>query len=133
MRTRCFTVSLETWEEHFKVGIAAINDPYCIKISKPNYATRQKVLTEISGIRPGDRLFFYVQRTKEIMGGFQATSEAFFDQRPLFDGASRIDYRFPFRLGFCQIVNYPRPVHINEIWAGRDSGVFWTMQQARVM
>jgi hypothetical protein len=131
MRTRCFTVSPETWAEHYRVGIAAINDPYCSGGNNQIYATRQKVLPELSGIRPGDRLFFYVQRTKEIMGGFQATSEPFFDQNPLFNGATRIDNRFPFRLGFCQVVNYPRPVHVNEIWAGRDSGVFWTMQQAR--
>jgi hypothetical protein len=131
MRTRCFTVSPETWVEHFRVGIAAINDPYCIKKSKPIYATRQKVITEISGIRPGDRLFFYVQRTKEIIGGFKATSNPFFDQNLLYEGAVCIDFRYPFRLGFCQMVNFPRPLHINEIWAGRDSGIFWTMQQAR--
>ena len=131
MRTRVFTVSEDTWEEHRLAGLAAINDPCADSDSARSHATRQRVMTEISGIRPGDRLFFYVQRTKEIIGGFQATTRPFFDTSPLFPGAIFIDNRFPFRVGFNPVIGYKRPIHVNEIWAGRDAGKIWTMQQAR--
>jgi hypothetical protein len=131
MRTRVFTVTPETWEEHFRAGVAGINDPYHSSDTPQAYATRQKVMTEVAGIRAGDRLFFYVQRTKEILGGFEATTNPFFDPSPVFPDATEVDARFPFRVGFKQIVNYPRPIHVNEIWASRDAGQIWTMQQAR--
>lgn len=131
MRTRVFTVSEETWLEHRKAGIAAINDPTATEDTPHSHATRQRVMTEISGIRPGDRLFFYMQRTKEILGRYEATSSPFFDTDPLYSDAQYINYRFPFRVGFKPVIEYPRPLHVNEIWAGRDAGKFWTMQQAR--
>ena len=131
MRTRVFTVNENTWSEHRKAGIAAINDPFAENNSPQSYAIRQKVMTEIAGIRPGDRLFFYIQRTKEIIGGFQATTKSFYDGHPLFEEADHINHRYPFRVGFKPIIEYPRSLHVNEIWAGRDAGRIWTMQQAR--
>jgi len=131
MRTRVFTVTPETWEEHRRAGIAGINDPYLSKESPQMYATRQKVMTEVAGIRPDDRLFFYIQRTKEIIGGYVATTGPFFDPSPVHSGATYVDARYPFRVGFRQIADYKRPIHLNEIWAGRDAGLIWTMQQAR--
>jgi hypothetical protein len=131
MRTRVFTVTPETWVEHFRAGVAGINDPYHRSQTPPAYATRQKVMTEVAGIRPGDRLFFYVQRTKEIIGGFEVTTKPFFDPSPVFAGATEVDARFPFRVGFKQTIQYPRPIQVNEIWASRDAGQIWTMQQAR--
>jgi hypothetical protein len=131
MRTRVFTVTPETWVEHFRAGVAGINDPYHSSNVPQAYATRQKVMTEVAGIRPGDRLFFYVQRTKEILGGFEVTTNPFFDPSPVFPGATAVDARFPFRVGFKQIIDYPRSIHVNEIWASRDAGQIWTMQQAR--
>jgi hypothetical protein len=65
------------------------------------------------------------------MGGFEATTPPFFDDNPLYPDAEYINYRFPFRIGFKSLIKYPRPLHVNEIWAGRDSGKIWTMQQAR--
>jgi len=65
------------------------------------------------------------------MGGFEAITRAFFDTSPLFGEESYINFRFPFRVGFKQVVDYPRLIHVNEIWAGRDVGQIWTMQQAR--
>ena len=61
-RTRVFTVSEESWREHSQTGIAAINDPYASSQSPQIYATRQKVMTELAGIRPGDRLYYYIQK-----------------------------------------------------------------------
>ena len=94
-------------------------------------AKRQAAMVEVAGIRPGDRLFFYVQRTKQIMGGYEAVTRPFFDQNPLFKGATHINERFPFRVGFKQVVDFAKPIHINDIWASRDQGQIWTMQQAR--
>jgi hypothetical protein len=131
MRTRVFTVSSETWAEHLAAGVAGINDPANSDDTPQAHATRQKVMTEVAGIRPGDRLFFYMQRTKEILGGFQATSGPYFDPNPVFPGAINVDARFPFRVAFKHTTDYPRPIHVNEIWASRDTGQIWTMQQAR--
>jgi len=39
-------------------------------------------MTEVAGIRPGDRLFFYVQGAKVVLGGFRATSPPYFDPNP---------------------------------------------------
>lgn len=131
MRTRVFTVTPETWEEHFRAGVAGINDPYYASDTAQTYATRQKVMTEVAGIRASDRLFFYVQRDRVILGGFEAATSAYFDPLPVYPGAIHVDARFPFRVGFRQVIDYPRPVHVNEIWASRDTGEIWTMQQAR--
>lgn len=131
MRTRVFTVNENTWPEHFYAGVAGINDPYESSNTSQAYATRQKVLTEIAGIRPGDRLFFYMQGTKQILGGFQATTGPYFDPTPLFPNAEYVNARFPFRVGFKETIHYPRALHVNEIWASRDAGHIWTMQQAR--
>lgn len=126
-----FTVTSNTWREHFRAGVAGVNDPASSGETPQAHATRQKVMTEVAGIRTGDRLFFYVQGTKEILGGFRATSAPFFDPEPAFPGAVYVGARFPFRVAFRQAVHYPRPIHVNEIWASRDSGQIWTMQQAR--
>jgi len=88
-------------------------------------------MTEVAGIRPGDRLFFYIQGPKQIFGGYEATTGPFFDPSPVFPGASHVNARFPFRVGFRQVARYERPIHVNEVWAGRDAGLIWTMQQAR--
>lgn len=38
---------------------------------------------------------------------------------------------FSFRLKFKCINNYVNPIHIDEIWALRDKGKIWTIQQSR--
>lgn len=131
MRTRVFTVTPETWKEHRAAGIAGINDPLQKSEAKQVYAIRQTALTEVASIRPQDRIFFYVQRTKEVLGVYEATTKPFFDQEPIFEGAKFVNEKFPFRVGFKPTIEYPRPLHVNEIWAGRDAGQIWTMQQAR--
>ena len=59
VRYLIFIVNDDTWEEHNKVGIAGINDPL---ITHPNNrnanAARQSAISEISGIRPGDIIYF---------------------------------------------------------------------------
>lgn len=131
MLTRVFTVTPETWIEHKQAGVAGINDPEYPDSSPAKHATVQKIMTEVAGIRPKDRLFFYVQRTKEVIGVFEATTRPFFDQSPVFPGATQVKAKFPFRVGFKEVAIFERPVHVNEIWAWRDAGVIWTMQQGR--
>ncbi len=131
MRTRVFTVDINTWSEHRQAGVAGINDPVFSSNTAQSLATRQKVLSEVAGIRPGDRIFFYIQREKHVVGVYQAISQPFFDQSPVFPSAAHVNARFPFRVAFAPVIEYPRPVHVNEIWAGRDAGQIWTMQQAR--
>ncbi len=132
MPTRIFTVNAASWTEHRRVGVAAINDPaYKAPTNAYNLATRDKVLAEISGIRPGDRLYFYMQQDKTIYGGYSATTSAFFNASPLFRGASVVDASLPFRVGFKEVQSYPAKVKMSDIWASRDKGDIWTIQQAR--
>ncbi|MBI4769952.1 MAG: hypothetical protein HY784_05940 [Chloroflexi bacterium] len=132
MPARIFTVTPESWDEHRQAGIAAINDPAIGNEANPHHmATRDKALAEISGIRAGDRLYFYVQRQKVIMGGYEATCMPFFDREPLFQGAQVVDASLPIRVGFKQVHDFKVPIRMRDIWASRDRGDIWTIQQAR--
>jgi hypothetical protein len=48
-----FVVDPNTWPEHLKAGVAAINDPH-INPSTQSFAQRQAAMAELAGIRPGD-------------------------------------------------------------------------------
>jgi len=135
-RSRIFVVDDATWPEHNKVGIAAINDPVTThpQSSHAN-AQRQSAIAEISGIRPGDVLFFNLMVSErhppQILGVFEATSRPYFDPSPVFQGARHVRERLPFRVAFKCIRNLPNPVNIEEIWALKDKGRIWTLQQSR--
>lgn len=133
---RIFIVNDDTWEEHNRVGIAAINDPLTTHPKNKNAnAARQSAIAEISGIRPGDILFFNrmvsEKHRPEILGVFEATSKPYFDPKPLFQGARYVHETLPFRVEFRCLHNFINPVNIEEIWALRDKGRIWTLQQSR--
>jgi len=130
MRAFWFVVDKDTWDEHLQAGIAAINDPH-FRPSKQSRAQRQSAIAEVAGIRPGDLLFFYMRYSLELLGLFEAITPSYFDNTPLFPGAIHVHANLPFRVSFKQKVNYPHPVHMNDIWAARDEGLIWTMQQSR--
>lgn len=135
-RYRIFIVNDETWEEHNKVGIAAINDPLTTHPQNKNAnAARQSAIAEISGICPGDVIFFNRmvsgKHPPEFLGLFEATSKPYFDSNPLFHGAKYVDKKLPFRVEFKSTHNFINPVNIEEIWALRDKGKIWTLQQSR--
>jgi len=125
-----FVVNEETWREHAKVGIAAINDPH-FHPQRQSLAQRQSAIAEVAGIRPGDLMFFYVMGTMKILGIYEATTRSYFDTAPLFPGAAHIKAAYPFRVAFKQIASYPSPIKIDDIWAARDQGLIWTVQQSR--
>ncbi|MGI9951271.1 hypothetical protein V3F56_02825 [Moorellaceae bacterium AZ2] len=125
-----FVVDRNTWPEHLRAGVAAINDPHA-NPSKQSLAQRQAAVAELAGIRPGDLIFFYVQQELLFLGLFEATTQPFYDPNPLFPGARYVDNRLSFRVGFKQKINYPVPIHLDDIWEARDKGVIWTMQQHR--
>lgn len=133
---RIFIVNDNTWEEHNRVGIAAINDPLTTHPKNKNAnAARQSAIAEISGIRPGDILFFNRMASEkhppEILGVFEATSKPYFDPNPLFQGARHVNETLPFRITFRCLHNFTNSVNIEEIWALRDQGRIWTVQQSR--
>jgi len=133
---RIFTVNDDTWQEHNKAGIAAINDPLTTHPrSKNANAARQSAIAEISGIRPGDVLFFNrrvsADHPPEILGIYQATSKPYFDPNPLFPGAKYVNKTLPFRVEFECIHNFLNSVYIDEIWALREKGEIWALQQSR--
>lgn len=133
---RIFIVNDDTWEEHKKVGIAAINDPLTTHPKNKNAnAARQSAIAELSGIRPGDILFFNRMASEkhppELLGIFEATSKPYFDPNPLFPGAKHVNKKLPFRVEFKPICNFSNPVNIDEIWALKDKGKIWTLQQSR--
>ena len=133
---RIFIVNDDTWEEHKKVGIAAINDPLTTHPKNKNAnAARQSAIAELSGIRPGDILFFNrmvsEKHPPELLGIFESTSKSYFDPNPLFPGAKHVNKKLPFRVEFKFVRNFPNPVNIDEIWALKDKGKIWTLQQSR--
>jgi len=134
MRNLVFFVTHESWMEHKKVGIAAINDPSLGGGSQAN-SSRQKAIAEIAGIRPGDRVFFKLGRSgpnpSQIVGLFKATSEPYFDSGPLFPGAEIVGQKLPFRVEFDSLKIYPKPVDIEHLWLSKERGSVWTIQQSR--
>ena len=133
---RIFIVNDDTWVEHSKVGIAAINDPLTKDPSNNRLkAPRQEAIAEISGIRPGDVLFFNRmvshRHSPELLGVFEASSSPYYDPNPLFPGAKYVNERLPFRVEFECINNFQNPINIDEIWALREKGKIWTLQQSR--
>jgi hypothetical protein len=132
MPARLFTVSNDSWPEHRRSGIAAINDPAATDLTNTHLLPiRDKAMAEISGIRPGTRLYFYRQQEKTIFGGFEATTEAFFDTAPVHPGATVVTAGLPIRVGFSEVASYPVPIRMSDIWSSRDKGDIWTIQQAR--
>lgn len=125
-----FVVDEATWQEHWQAGVAAINDPH-FKPSSQSRAQRQSAIAEVASIRPGDLIFFYMRYSLNFLGVFEATTRSYFDTSPLFRGATKVRANLPFRVAFKQKVNYPRPLQMNDIWAARDQGLIWTMQQSR--
>lgn len=131
------TVSEKTWPEHLKAGIAAINEAM-VKQDKKKYkkgeiiiGIRQAIMAEFSGIRTGDKIFFYMRGSKDILGLYEATTEPFFDKKLLFKGSKEINEEFPFRVGFKQIINFKNNINQEDIWEARDKGKIWTRQQSR--
>lgn len=125
-----FVVDPNTWPEHLAAGVAAINDPHASP-STQSLAQRQAAMAELAGIRPGDLIFFYVRRELSFLGVYEATTRPFYDPNPLLPNANYVDHRLPFRVGFKQKINYPVPLHIDDIWEARDKGAIWTVQQSR--
>lgn len=125
-----FIVGPDTWPEHWQAGVAAINDPHFEPTSQ-SWAQRQSAIAEMSGIRPGDLIFFYMRFDLSFLGVFEATTSSYFDTNLLFIGATHVGANLPFRVGFRQKVNYPCPLQMNDIWAVRDQGLIWTVQQSR--
>ncbi|HEY5378009.1 MAG TPA: EVE domain-containing protein [Pseudolabrys sp.] len=134
MRNLLFFVNDESWSEHNRVGIAAINDPGSSGSSQAN-SGRQKAIAEIAGIKPGDRIFFRLGRSDahptQIVGLFEAISEPYFDSNPLFPGAQKVKDNLPLRIEFRCSRNYPNPVDIEHLWLSKERGSLWTIQQAR--
>jgi hypothetical protein len=134
MRNLVFFVNDASWEEHNRVGIAAINDPGLEGGPQAN-SGRQKAIAEIAGITAGDRIFFRLGRSAgrptQIVGVFRATSEPYFDANPLFSGAQIVDQRLPLRIEFDCLRSYPIPVDIEHLWLSKERGSLWTIQQAR--
>ncbi len=133
---KIFIVDDDTWKEHNQVGIAAINDPLTTHPTNRNAnAARQSALSEISGIKPGDVLFFNRMASNvhppEILGIYEATSKPYFNPAPLFSGSKFVNKNLPFRVDFKCLHNFPNPILLEEIWALKDKGKIWTLQQSR--
>lgn len=126
-----------TWPEHKRTGIAAINDPLATHpTSRQSKAQRQVAISEIIGIRPGDYLFFNVRRSDEhppqLVGLYEATSNPYYDSNPVDKNAQYVNKNYPFRVAFKQIENLEdSPINIEEIWSLKETGKIWSLQQTR--
>lgn len=138
MRNLIFFVTDETWPEHNRVGVAAINDPGGAEGPQAN-SGRQKAIAEIAGITPGDRIFFRLGKSKsaehstQIIGLFKATSEPYFDASPLFPGAQNVDARRPLRVEYECVKNYENPVDFEHLWLSKEQGNLWTVSNREAM
>jgi hypothetical protein len=126
-----FTVDDNTWPEHLQSGVAAINEP-------PKEWQKQNAIAEIIGIRPGDFIFFNLRvsdaHPPQLLGLYEATTKPFYDLNPIFPGARFIGvikkYLNPYRVGFRQKINFPKPLNMDQIWLLRDRGFIWSIQQS---
>jgi len=125
-----FTVSRQSWTEHFATGIAAINDPGHNPANRQGTAQRQGAMCELIGINRGDLFFFYVQGEKKIKALYEANSAPFFDTSNLVTNGF-IDNRFSLRIEFQNKINFPIEIDMDEIWHLKDKGLFWSIQQQK--
>jgi len=135
-KAKIFVVNDNTWEEHNKVGIAAINDPMESHPRNRNAnAARQSAIAEISGIRPRDIIFFNrmvsEKHPPEILGVYEAVSKPYYDPSPLFPEAEHVNEKLPFRVEFKCLYHFKNPINVDEIWALKEKGQIWTLQQTR--
>jgi predicted RNA-binding protein len=127
-----FIVDDNTWPEHLKAGVAAVNEP-------PAEYQKQSAIAETIGVRPGDYIFFNIRVSEahppQIVGLFEATTEPYYDPNPLYNGARfigvREPYLNPYRVGFKQVVNLPVPINVDEIWYLKERGLIWSIQHSR--
>jgi predicted RNA-binding protein len=123
-----FVVDDNTWLEHQKAGIAAINEP-------DTESGKQSAIAEIIGVKPGDYILFNLrvsaQHPPQIIGLYEATSEPYYDSSPLFPGAQFVREKLPYRIGFKQVINFKNPLDFDEIWYLKERGILWTLQQTR--
>jgi predicted RNA-binding protein len=123
-----FVVNDNTWPEHLKAGVAAINIP-------PEEKQRQAAIAEIIGIKPGDYIFFNLRvsdlHPPQLLGLYEATSHPYYDTSPLFPQAQFVKENLPYRVGFKQLINFEKPLNISEIWYLKERGLIWTLQQTR--
>jgi hypothetical protein len=121
-----------TWPEHLKVGIAAINKP--LKVHQ-----QQSAIAELIGVRPGDLIFFNLRASEthppQILGLYEVTTNPYYDPNPIFPGAKFVGvtakYLNPYRVGFKQVINFPRPLDMDQIWLLKERGLIWSIQQSR--
>ena len=129
-----FQVTDATWVEHNTVGIAAINDPG-INVSRQANALRQTAIAEISGIGEEDILFFNLMRGSDhppqILGVYQATSTPYFDDQPLYPGATEVSEKLSLRVEFKCVNSFPKAINIDQVWGLKEQGRIWTIQQSR--
>lgn len=128
---KIFIVDEHTWPEHKQASIAAINDPQVTHPSQNSARQRQTTITEMAGIRPGDFLLFYVMGSQEINGLYEATTPSFFDSNDLLPGANYVRSNLPFRVGFKQVIDFNKPLTMEEIWKAKEDRNIWSIQQSR--
>ena len=128
-----FIVDDRTFPEHLHAGIASINRPKQIH-------QQQSAIAEIIGVRPGDYIFFNLRASKGrpplLYGLYEATSTPYYDESPLYKEAQYVGKPgyaggLPYRVGFKHIINFPKPIRIDEIWYLRESGHIWTLHFSR--
>ena len=82
-----------------------------------------EVISCISGIKPGDFVFFYVKNLG-IHGLWKVTTAPFYDEEKIWSGFNQ---KYPFRFCFEPIIRkFTKPVVLSDILDLRDKGKIWT-------
>lgn len=78
--------------------------------------TRADIIADLSGIRPGDRVFFYNTSDKGFWGIYEATTRLFYDETDV-----GFNVLAPYRVGLRPFLPLEKPISENNLFSRKDA------------
>ena len=89
-------------------------------------ANTSEVVSSLMGMKPGDRVFFYVTNAG-VYGLWRVIDWPFYDATPIWKDPDNPKQKYPFRFTFEPIVrSFPRPIGLVDLMDLKDKGHLWT-------
>jgi len=115
-----FIVTPETFKLCIKKGVCG-----CPRISSAQPEARG--LADISGIRHGSKILFFIKGTKEIYGIYKAKTFPFFDDTQIWDDPEHI---FPYRVLIEPTLDtFEKPIFLSDLYDLADKGLLWSWRR----
>lgn len=127
-------ISGTDWEKSKKIGL------YGNREKKPDYSKDLRIIDKMSivrdliAIKPGDIVFFHIVRTDEgesrIHGIYQAESQAFYDQKKVWDNKKEtFPFRFCFKphVEFLNFTNRDSYIFVSDLYKKIESRDIWSI------